>query len=295
MMIQTEFGTDIAACKEASWSALSTDVVANNMVMSAMDGHHPLNGAFHYALVRSSNTGQLLGVIAQTLAQRPLLSKMPSGIATQAVEAWFSKMGPSITLFGPAATIKEAEPVFCLLHKGKTVRTKILLSYQLSSVQVSSASSIGTIRFPGQNGNTSPSDMDRINNWSIAFAKECDLPESRSPTLAKDLEARTHRLLSNQSIALWEIDGQAVAMAAAVRRSSFAAAVGLVYTPKEFRGRGFAGDLVAKLSQILLDAGHPCCLLFTDPSNPTSNAIYQRIGYERREDFMLLEAQASTG
>jgi predicted GNAT family acetyltransferase len=229
----------------------------------------------------------------QTLAHRPLLSKMPPGIAAQAVTAWMCNMGTPTTLFGPAGTIKETETVFSQQSKGKTIRSNILLSYQLNSVRVSSASSSGTIRFPGQNAHASPSDIHRINQWTLEFAKECDLPESRSPTAAQDIEARTHRLLSNQSIALWEIDGQPVAMAAAVRRSSFAAAVGLVYTPKEFRGRGFASDLVAKLSQILLDAGHPCCLLFTDPSNPTSNAIYQRIGYERREDFMQLEAEVS--
>jgi hypothetical protein len=54
-----------------------------------------------------------------------------------------------------------------------------------------------------------------------------------------------------------------------------------VYTPPELRGRGYATALTAELSQRLLDQGRRFCFLFTDLTNPTSNAIYERIGYVR--------------
>lgn len=56
--------------------------------------------------------------------------------------------------------------------------------------------------------------------------------------------------------------------------------VGPVYTPPPDRGRGFASALTAAASQDQLDAGRECCFLFTDLANPTSNTIYQAIGYE---------------
>jgi len=37
---------------------------------------------------------------------------------------------------------------------------------------------------------------------------------------------------------------------------------------------------VAALSEMLLDRGYQFCFLYTDLANPTSNRIYQRIGYE---------------
>jgi predicted GNAT family acetyltransferase len=37
---------------------------------------------------------------------------------------------------------------------------------------------------------------------------------------------------------------------------------------------------VAALSQTLLDQGRMYCFLFTDLANPTSNHIYQAIGYQ---------------
>jgi predicted GNAT family acetyltransferase len=37
---------------------------------------------------------------------------------------------------------------------------------------------------------------------------------------------------------------------------------------------------VAALSQLLLDRGRRFCALYADLANPTSNRIYEQIGYE---------------
>jgi len=55
--------------------------------------------------------------------------------------------------------------------------------------------------------------------------------------------------------------------------------IGSVYTPPEYRGKGYASTNVAALSQYLLDSGRQFCYLFTDLANPISNSIYQKIGY----------------
>ena len=61
--------------------------------------------------------------------------------------------------------------------------------------------------------------------------------------------------------------------------------MGLVYTPSDLRGRGYASACVAELSQRILDSGKAFCTLFTDLANPISNSIYQRIGYRPLGDF----------
>jgi uncharacterized protein len=58
-----------------------------------------------------------------------------------------------------------------------------------------------------------------------------------------------------------------------------------VYTPPEHRRKGYAISCVATLSQMLLDKGNKYCFLFTDLANPTSNSIYQKIGYQPICDF----------
>ena len=64
-----------------------------------------------------------------------------------------------------------------------------------------------------------------------------------------------------------------------LRMSSGDAEIRSVYSLAEFRGRGYASNLVAGLSRQLLDGGRTFCFLNTDLANPTSNGIYQKIGY----------------
>jgi predicted GNAT family acetyltransferase len=53
-----------------------------------------------------------------------------------------------------------------------------------------------------------------------------------------------------------------------------------VYTPPDQRGRGFAAALVGQVSADARAAGARDCLLYTQLTNPVSNKIYQRLGYE---------------
>jgi hypothetical protein len=86
-------------------------------------------------------------------------------------------------------------------------------------------------------------------------------------------------------IVLWEDGGEVVSMAGFGGRTPNGIRVGPVYTPPELRGRGYASALTAALTQRLLDQGRSFVFLFTDLANPTSNSIYQRIGYRAVSDF----------
>ncbi|MHA2224831.1 MAG: GNAT family N-acetyltransferase [Candidatus Hodarchaeales archaeon] len=58
-----------------------------------------------------------------------------------------------------------------------------------------------------------------------------------------------------------------------------------VYTPPALRNNGYATEVVAKLSQTILDEGKKFCFLFTNLANPTSNKIYLNIGYNPIADL----------
>ena len=100
-------------------------------------------------------------------------------------------------------------------------------------------------------------------------------------------ETLDHRLSSPAAgILLWEDAGEPVSLAGWGGRTPNGIRVGPVYTPPHLRGRGYATALTAELSQRLLDGrlfegGRRFCFLYTDLANPTSNAIYERIGYRR--------------
>jgi predicted GNAT family acetyltransferase len=97
-----------------------------------------------------------------------------------------------------------------------------------------------------------------------------------------DVAAMVDRWLRGlgRCVYLWEVDGHTVSMVGAGSPTPHGIRIGPVYTPPEARRRGYASALTAAASQHQLDSGCRFCFLFTDLANPTSNRIYQAIGYE---------------
>ena len=99
----------------------------------------------------------------------------------------------------------------------------------------------------------------------------------------EELEKKFQRHFS-MGYYLLEKDGKIVATASCNRHLTKGKSIGNVYTPKEERGKGYAYNLVYRISKEFLDSGLEYCVLFTDDSNPISNHVYEKIGYERRAD-----------
>jgi hypothetical protein len=119
--------------------------------------------------------------------------------------------------------------------------------------------------------------------WMDAFVAEAlHGPEPESSAEFVDRRAED----PDGGLVIWD-DGEAVSMAGFGGRTPNGIRIGPVYTPTELRGRGYASALTAALTQRLLDEGRQFCFLFTDLANPTSNSIYQRIGYRPVSDVDL--------
>jgi predicted GNAT family acetyltransferase len=89
-------------------------------------------------------------------------------------------------------------------------------------------------------------------------------------------------------VGLWvDGGGEPVSMAYASPASGGLTRISGVWTPPGLRGRGYASGVVAALSNERHDAGE-ACMLFTDLANPTSNAIYQAMGYRRVGDAVSI-------
>ncbi|MCL2235174.1 MAG: GNAT family N-acetyltransferase [Defluviitaleaceae bacterium] len=95
----------------------------------------------------------------------------------------------------------------------------------------------------------------------------------------KDIEKYRYHISQNKLYIL-EVDGTAVSMAKIDRETENNICISYVYTPPYWRKKGFASSIVAQVSQVCLDKGFKSCVLYTDLANPTSNSIYQEIGYK---------------
>ena len=138
---------------------------------------------------------------------------------------------------------------------------------------------------PGAARVATAADRGLLESWLAAFRQE--LADLGGPG-AGMIEDR----ISHGGLTLWEAGGAAVSLAGSTRPVEGVIRLGPVYTPPEQRGRGYGGAVTAAVSRAALDAGAAHVVLFTDLANPTSNALYRRLGYRPVEGRLVLKFEA---
>jgi len=145
-------------------------------------------------------------------------------------------------------------------------------TFRLSKVIPPDRPASGSWRFVGAQ------DRDLIAHWLVAFSSEA-MPEA--PAIPDPGAAADRWIAQVGRIGyVWEDGGAVVSLVGAGGETPRGIRIAPVYTPPERRSRGYASSLTAAASQDQLDRGRQFVFLFTDLANPTSNKIYQSIGYE---------------
>jgi predicted GNAT family acetyltransferase len=137
-----------------------------------------------------------------------------------------------------------------------------------------------------------PEEAKLIADWMIRFQIESLMSEM-------DYEAalnKTMKLIEDHNIYLYENNEQkVVTMAVAARKLVHGIAITYVFTPEEYRGKGYAAANMYFLSKELLEQGFEFCALFVDKKNPLSNRAYEKVGYKILEDnyeFTVIPVEA---
>jgi RimJ/RimL family protein N-acetyltransferase len=124
-------------------------------------------------------------------------------------------------------------------------------------------------------------EADLAHEWLELFMADADEMAGRargvSPHEAPTREELVRRIRTG-TYWFWEDDGRPVNLTVGSTPAFGVAGVGPVFTPTSERGHGYATAAVTAVSRRLLGQGARVCL-FTDQANPTSNRIYQRIGF----------------
>ncbi|MFD7293023.1 GNAT family N-acetyltransferase [Streptomyces sp. NPDC059897] len=147
---------------------------------------------------------------------------------------------------------------------------------------------LGTLTPPrrtpaGRGRVTGESDREQVVRWCREFC--VDVGEQRSIDLI-DAGSWDDSRFGDRHFTFWEdSDGTPVSMAATTSMVGGMVRVDPVYTPAHLRGHGYAGAVTVAASRAALTSGATDVVLFADPANPTSNALYQRIGYVHIADF----------
>jgi predicted GNAT family acetyltransferase len=124
------------------------------------------------------------------------------------------------------------------------------------------------------------------------FMREVEL----SPMSPTEARAAAARQIERLALFCWEVDGVIVAIAGHAPIVTTGAIVigriGPVYTPPASRRRGFGSAVTAHVSRHLIEKGARV-MLFTDAANPTSNSIYQKIGYRLVDELVEMRFEGS--
>lgn len=182
---------------------------------------------------------------------------------------------------GPNEVAETFATAWCALsgqHYQIEVRERV---FELTTL-ISPAPTSGDFRW------SMPADRELLVEWSMAFNHEAlNVAEPDRAQAEKWADTISNRT-DYRGLGVWEDEGRMVSYAGFGGRTPHGVRVAPVYTPPALRGHGYASACTAALSQFLLDSGHQRCFLNTDLANPTSNKIYQAIGYRPVGDALQL-------
>ncbi|MED3394286.1 GNAT family N-acetyltransferase [Bacillus wiedmannii] len=189
----------------------------------------------------------------------------------------FSKVYPDIPgLIGNKKTVQRLAEEIAVLENKKTNVVMEQGVYALQQVKKKWTED-GAFREIGSD------ELPLIEQWIYQFCEDV-----RLPTTKEEAKQTAHTLITNRRLFGLDVDGKLVSVAAKTRPTTNNITVNFVYTPKEARKKGYASSCVAALSQRMLDEGYKTTTLYTDLANPTSNKIYQEIGYEQIAESVLI-------
>ncbi|MDY6897744.1 MAG: GNAT family N-acetyltransferase [Cyanobacteriota bacterium] len=255
---------------------LLKDEVLHNLLLGATKNliNNPENRKIKPYLAIVEQDKNIVAVAMMTIPYNLLLSQVKDLKAIDIIIQDLQQKYESLTnVNAPVIESKAFTDKWCSLT-GKSYESKLSLRiFKLEKVEFTSQVQ-GNLRLATEN------DKQLLKFWYDAFYLEA----LGKKTSNLDSESWVERVLQKKIAYLWENEIP-VSIACSTRSTPNGIGINMVYTPPEYRKKGYAGACVAGLSQTLLDKGYKFCFLFTDLSNPTSNKIYQKIGYQPVADW----------
>lgn len=213
---------------------------------------------------------KIVGCAIQNSPNNFVITKIPTEALSLLIET-INNLGLSIPgVVGPNIPSEEFAKLW---SQNKKCQYKMAMDqklYKLTKI-VFPKKAEGIIRLPIEK------DYLTLLQFFLDFSVEALGQELHDP---ERIKINLDRRLTTNQILILENRGEIVGFVGSARPTKNGQCIAPVYTPKKFRGRGYGSNLVAAMSQRILDSGKKFCCLYTDLNNPTSNSIYQKVGYQ---------------
>jgi hypothetical protein len=238
----------------------------HNLILGIIEQLKAAGATPNVYLATIEQQGDVVGCAFRTPPYKLGITRMPHGAVSALVEDVAQVYADIPAVLGPPAQARAFAEAWALC-KNKTARPGMRQRiYELRQVVLPATLPPGELRLAGRR------DLDVVISWLEHFATETGVP-------APNVAAFVANHINHKTLFLWEAEGEPRTAAVYAGKTPHGVRIGFVYTPPPFRRRGYATACTALVSQRALDNGNAFCCLYTDLSNPTSNDIYQRIGY----------------
>lgn len=261
--MEIEASDDAGAVLHAGEAFLTRAPVEHNMAFTILQERsaHPEPGRYWMVSV----DGRLSGLALQSPPTVPaVLTEIPQDCIEELANAMAGDRPDLPGIFGEADTVTRFAGCWAERMRISVAPVEALRLYCLTTLRPP-ASTPGSLRTAGD------ADLDLVIEWLKGFRRDTGGTVASADAARRRLEAGL--------ISIWD-DGEPMSMAWTTTPLARTVRVCFVYTPPEHRGQGYAASCVAAVSQAAFDAGVLYCALYTQLSNPRSNAIYRRLGYE---------------
>lgn len=295
-MVRLEFLTDPAEFLRRASERLSADPVLATVVasVSARMAAEDADGVIRdptvprWWLLVTDGAGDVVGLGMRTAPAPPyalFLLPMPDRAAVALARTLHDRGEQVEGINGTLPAARLAADELARLTGGRVRVAQHTRLFELAEL-VTPPSAPGRLRAADAH------DLDLALDWFGAFMADADEQAGREPGATQeadppDAEGLLRRIRTGRVWFWVDPAGERVHLTAASPASFGVSRIGPVYTPRERRGRGFASSAVAEVAQRLASAGERVCL-FTDQANPTSNGIYQALGFRSRVDMANL-------
>lgn len=252
----------------------SAEIIKTNLISSiansVANGSRTYDACYWWAIKEGVTT---LGIAIRTAPYGYVFSPMPE----KAIKILIKEIqigDPDIKEFsGPRSVIDELEIILGI----KPIESEGELIYELTALNPVTPQGVVTI--------ATEAHYDLVLKWMKAFVEETGVT-------FYNLESIVKSAIERSAYCLLEIEGAPVSL------GGFApfvevlgqkiGRVGPIYTPIEFRKRGYASAITSYITQLRIAEG-AIPTLYTQADNPTSNKIYQNLGYELVDEIRRIK------
>jgi len=266
LVMPWQFSDEIDVYGAQVWDRLAIDPVRNTVLLTLIQNIRSGRQAPDGVMFAWYGAGAGFGAVCFRPPSELIIAALPEGTAGELVAALRHRRIPMTEVRGEVRTVASFVDRWT---GGGTVQASTRLRMRLYAL-----TTVGTPSLPpGRARLAMAADESLALQWYVAFEEEANLRRT-------DVRRRTRGAIEAELLWLWEdATEQPVAMAGRHGPAAGVSRISPVYTLPKQRGRGYGAAVTAACTGDALSRGAHHAVLFADLANPTSNAIYQRIGF----------------